>query len=46
MFQMIKQDKTPEDELSEVGTGNLPKKEFREMIKKMSKELRRRMDAK
>ena len=45
MFQMKKQDKTPEEELSEVKTGNLPKKEFRVMIIKMVKQLGRRMDA-
>ena len=45
MFQMKVQDKTPEEELREVEIGNLPKKEFRVMIVKMIKELRRRMDA-
>ena len=45
MLQRKKQDKTPEEELSEVEIGNLPKKEFRVVIVKMIKELRRRMDA-
>ena len=44
-FQTMEQDKTPEEELSEVKIGNLPQKEFRIMIIKMIKELRRRMDA-
>ena len=38
MSQMKKQDKTPEEELSDVEIGNLPKKEFRVMIGKMIKE--------
>ena len=42
IFQTKEQDKTPE-ELSEVEIGNLPEKEFRVMIIKMMKELRRRM---
>ena len=45
MFQTKEQDKTPEKELSEVEIGNLPKKEFRVMVIKMIKELRKRMDA-
>ena len=45
MSQMKEQDKTPEEELSEVEIGNLPEKEFRVMIIKVMKELRRRMDA-
>ena len=45
MFQMKEKDKTPEEELSEVKIGNLPEKVFSIMIIKMSKELRRRMDA-
>ena len=44
MLQRKKQDKTTEEELSEVEIGNLPKKEFRVVIVKMIKELRRRMD--
>ena len=45
MFQVKEQNKTPEEELSEVEIGNLPKKEFRVMIVKMIKDLRKRMDA-
>ena len=45
MFQIKEQDKTPEEELSEEKIGNLPKKEFRGIIVKMTKEPRRRMDA-
>ena len=44
IFQSKEQDKTPKEELSEVETGNLPNKEFKVMIIKMTKELRRRMD--
>ena len=43
MFQAKEQDKTPEEQLSEVEVGNLPKKEFRILIIKMIKELRRRI---
>ena len=35
MSQMKGQDKTPEKQLNEVETGNLPGKEFRIMIVKM-----------
>ena len=42
---MKEQDKTTEEGLSEGEINSLPKKEFREMIVKMIKELRRRMDA-
>ena len=45
MSQMKEQDKTPEEEISEVETDNLPKKEFRVIIVKMIKELGRRVDA-
>ena len=49
MFQTKEQDKTPEEQLSEVEIGKLslelPKKEFRVMIVKMIQELRKRMDA-
>ena len=45
MFQAKEQDKTPGKELNEVAISNLPKKEFRVMIIKMIKVLRRRMDA-
>ena len=34
---MKEQDKTPEEQLSEVEIGNLPEKEFRVMIVKMTK---------
>ena len=44
-FQMKEQNKTPEEELSKVEVGNLPKKECRVMIVKMIKELGRRTDA-
>ena len=44
MFQMKEQDKMPEEKVSEVETDNLPKKEFRVVIIKMIKELRRRTD--
>ena len=42
---MREQYKTPEEELSEVEIGNLPKKEFRVKIIKMIKEFRRRINA-
>ena len=45
MLQMREQDKTPEEELSEVETGKQPKHEFRVVTVKMIKELGRRMDA-
>ena len=45
MFQMKEQDKTPEEQLSEVEIGNLPKKEIRVMIVRMIQELGKRMDA-
>ena len=44
MLQMKEQDKTPEEELNEVEISNLLDKEFKVMILKMLKELRRRMD--
>ena len=44
MFQTKEQDKTPEEELNEVETGNLLEKEFRIVIVKMIKELRRILD--
>ena len=37
MYQMKEQDKTPEKQLNEVEIGNLPEKEFRIMIVKMTK---------
>ena len=36
---MKEQDKTPEEQLSEVEIGNLPEKEFRAMIVKMIQDL-------
>ena len=44
MFQMKKQNKTPEEELNEVEIGNISNKKFNVMIVKMFKELRRRLD--
>ena len=44
MFQITEQDKTPE-KLSKVKIGNQLEKEFKVMIVKMIKELRRTMDA-
>ena len=44
MLQMKEQDKTPEEELSEVEITSLPDKEFKVMIIKIINELRRRMD--
>ena len=46
MYQMKKQDKTPEKQLNEVEIGNLPEKEFRIMIVKMIQELGKRREAK
>ena len=43
---MKEQDKTPEEQLSEAETGNLPEKEFRIMIVKMIQDLGIRMEAK
>ena len=43
---MKEQDKTPEKELNEVEIGNLPEKEFRILIVKMTQDLRKRMEAK
>ena len=45
MSQMQEEDNTPEEQLSEVQLGNLPKKEFRVMIVKMIQDLRKRMEA-
>ena len=42
MYQMKEQDKTPEKQLNEVETGNLPEKEFRIMIVKMIHDLRKK----
>ena len=46
MYQMKKQDKTPEKQLNKVEIGNLPEKEFRIMIVKMIQNLVKRMEAK
>ena len=46
MYQMKEQDKTPEKQLNEVETGNLPEKEFRIMIVKMIQDFGKRMEAK
>ena len=46
MYQMKKQDKTPEKQLNEVEIGKLPEKEFRIMIVKMIQDLGKRMEAK
>ena len=46
MFQMKKQDKTIEEELSEMDVSKLPEMEFKEMILKMLKKLGRRLDEK
>ena len=43
--QIKEQDKTPEEQLSEVEIGKLPEKQFRVMIVKMIQDLRKRMDA-
>ena len=42
---MKEQDKTPEEQLSEVEIGHLPEKVFRVMILKMFQDLRKRMEA-
>ena len=44
MFQIKEQDKTLEEQLSEVEIENLPDKEFKVMTVKMIKELRRKMN--
>ena len=44
MSQMKEQDKSPEKQLNEVGTGNFPEKELRIMIAKMIQDLRKRME--
>ena len=43
---MKEQDKTPEEQLSEVEIGNLPEKEFRVMMVKMIQDVGKRMEAK
>ena len=42
---MEEQDKTPEEQLNEVETSNLPKTEFRVMIVKMLQDLGKRIEA-
>ena len=44
MSQKKGQDKTPEKQLNEVEIGNLPEKEFRIMIVKMTQDLRKTME--
>ena len=44
-FQTKEQDKTPEEQLSEVEIGNLPEKELRVMIVKRIQDLRKGMEA-
>ena len=46
MHLMQEQDKTPEKQLNEVETGNLPEKQFRIMIVKMIQDLGKRTEAK
>ena len=46
MYQMKEQDKTPEKQLNEVEIGNLPEKEIRIIIVKMTQDLGKRMEAK
>ena len=45
MFQMKEQDKTPEEQLSEVETGDLPEKKLKVMIIKIIQDLRKRIEA-
>ena len=44
MFQTKEQDKTPEEQLSEVEIGNLPEKDFRIMTEKMIQDIRKSME--
>ena len=44
MFKEKEQDKTPEQQLTKGQLGNLPNKESKVMIVKMSKEIKRRLD--
>ena len=46
MPQMNGQDKIPEKQLNEVEIGNLPEKDFRIMIVKMTQDLGKRMESK
>ena len=43
--QMKEQDKTPEEQLSEVEIGNLPEREFRVVIIKVTQDLGEKMKA-
>ena len=45
MSQMTEQDKTPEEQLSEVEISNLHEKDFRVMIVKMIQDLRKKLEA-
>ena len=45
MSHMKEQDKTPEEQPSEVDIGNLPEKEFRVTIVKMIQDLGKRIEA-
>ena len=45
MSQMKEQDKTPEEQISEMEIGNLPEKQFRVMMVKIIQDLKKRMDA-
>ena len=44
MSQIKEQEKTPEKQINEVETGNLPEKEIRIMIVKMIQDLRKTME--
>ena len=46
IYQMKEQHKTPEKQLNEVEIGNLPEKEFRIMIVKITQDLGKTMEAK
>ena len=46
MSQMRRQDKTPEKQINEVETGNLPEKDFSVMMVNMIQDLSKRMEAK
>ena len=44
IFHRKEQDKTPEEQLSEVEIGNLPEKDFRIMTEKMIQDIRKSME--
>ena len=46
MSQVNREDKTPERQVNEVETGNIPEKEIRIMIVEMIQDLRKRMEVK